>query len=159
MHSWATGGTFSYTLLAVPSAALTMMASSTGKYTSLYFMSKIHFFHGHRQTSLIYLPVAVTLILHHTWYLTVPFKDPSLREISDFLKVSVAKRRRVKIAPSPACVFPFVRKRSKNDPQAPRDTLSKISKSIISFGFFPLNHIHFSCPIAPEEASRAIFRY
>lgn len=76
-------------------------------------------------------------------------------------KVSMASIRRVNIAPNSASDLPFVRSKSMKDPQGPRDALSNISKSNISFEVPPLNQFHFNCPIASEvgmmKVAAAIF--
>jgi hypothetical protein len=68
-------------------------------------------------------------------------------------KVSIASRSTVRRAPSAASDLPLVRISSKTEPQAPRDALSKISKSKASFDSLPWNQDHLSCPIASEIGS------
>lgn len=72
------------------------------------------------------------------------------KSVTCWKKLSVASMRRVKSAPNAANDRPFVRNSNRKESQAPRDALSKTSKSIISFDVLSLNHDHFSWPTASD---------
>src|SRR5689334_2051674 len=61
----------------------------------------------------------------------------------------MASKSKVNRAPRAASDRPLVRYRRRSEPQAPREALSKISKSIASRDF-PENQAHFSWPMASE---------